>query len=84
MPNRWVTQLFETSDHQLWAATVRGLAQFFPAAGAQGRRVRAVTTWSGLTQPHISALNEDRGGNLWLGTTAAVPRDAVASHHSRR
>src|SRR5205814_3447506 len=26
----WINQLFETSDHKLWAATARGLLEFLP------------------------------------------------------
>ena len=64
----WVFQLFETSGRRFWVATNRGLAEFFPAGDAQGRRFHFYTARNGLSYHDITALNEDLSGNLWLGT----------------
>src|SRR5262249_36586066 len=68
LPTNWVFQLFETSDRRFWVATNVGLVEFFSDGDGQGRRFRTYTPRNGLTFQEISALNEDTGGNLWLGT----------------
>jgi signal transduction histidine kinase/ligand-binding sensor domain-containing protein len=70
LPTGWVNQLFEASDHRFWLATARGLVEFFPTAREE-RRFRSYNARNGLTDYNITALNEDLGGNLWLGTYAA-------------
>ncbi|HKQ74642.1 MAG TPA: two-component regulator propeller domain-containing protein, partial [Blastocatellia bacterium] len=71
MTTNWVFQLFETSDHRFWVATNKGIIEFFPGGDGQGRRFRAYTRRNGLSFQEITALNEDTGGNLWLGTGSA-------------
>ena len=71
LPHRWVFQLLETSAHRFWIATARGLVEFFPAGDDSGRRFRAYSTRNGLSYFDITALAEDAGGNLWLGTNNA-------------
>ena len=71
LPADWVSQLFETADRRFWVATARGLVEFFPNGDEQGRRFRSYTERNGLSNYGITALNEDLGGNLWLGTSAA-------------
>jgi signal transduction histidine kinase/ligand-binding sensor domain-containing protein len=70
LPTSWVYQLFETSDRRFWVATANGLVEFFPTANEQGR-FRSYSTANGLTDREVTALNEDRGGSLWLGTDVA-------------
>ncbi len=70
LPSDWVFQLLETADRRFWVATNKGLVEFFPNGDSQGRRFRSYTERNGLSYPEISALNEDLGGNLWLGTNA--------------
>ena len=47
----------------------RGLVEFFPTADEQGPAFVTYTERNGLSYYDITALNEDLGGNLWLGTT---------------
>ena len=68
----WVFQLFETSDRRFWAATNIGLIEFYPDGDAQGRPFRTYTTKNGLLHNEITALGEDSGGNLWLGSYAGA------------
>jgi ligand-binding sensor domain-containing protein/two-component sensor histidine kinase len=70
LPTSWVFQLFQTSDSRFWVATANGLVEFFPNANEEGR-FRSYSTANGLTDPEISAVAEDLGGNLWLGTQRA-------------
>jgi ligand-binding sensor domain-containing protein/two-component sensor histidine kinase len=70
LPTSWVFQLFETSGRRFWAATSRGVVEFF-ATAQEGRRFRHYTERNGLSFYDITALNEDLGGNLWLGTNSA-------------
>ena len=67
LPTSWVCQLFETSDHRFWVATARGLVEFFPDAGER-ERFHVYTQRNGLSDYEITAVAEDRSGNLWLGT----------------
>ncbi|HEY3102819.1 MAG TPA: two-component regulator propeller domain-containing protein, partial [Pyrinomonadaceae bacterium] len=71
LPTTWVFQLFESSDRRFWVATGRGLVEFFPNGNEHGQRFRSYTTRNGLSYHDITALNEDLGGNLWLGTNTA-------------
>lgn len=70
LPTSWVAQLFQTSDRRFWVATARGLVEFFPAADEQGR-FRVYAEGAGLSEKHLTALTEDLGGNLWLGTASS-------------
>src|SRR5215510_9595262 len=72
MPRRqWVFQLFETSDRRFWVGSGEGLLQFFPDRDEQGRWFHTYSERNGLSFPEITALSEDLGGNLWLGTNSA-------------
>jgi two-component sensor histidine kinase/sugar lactone lactonase YvrE len=66
--SEWINQLFETSDHKLWAATARGLLEYFQKPDAQGKFYRVYTTRNGLSDHSITSLVEDTGNNLWLGS----------------
>ena len=92
LPSRWVSQLFETSQHRLWVATAKGLVEYLPAGDAQGRHFLTYGARNGLTYDGIDALGEDIGGSLWLsisdeglmklansGLTAYGERDGL--HH---
>src|SRR5215471_8301807 len=69
MPRRqWVNQLFESSDRRFWVGSAEGLLQFFPELDEQGRWFHPYTEKNGLPEHDITALGEDLGGNLWLGT----------------
>lgn len=71
LPSNWVFQLLETSDHRFWVASNLGLVQFFTTGDERGRSFNSYTTRNGLSFQEISALSEDVGGNLWLGTNVA-------------
>ncbi len=66
----WVFQLFETSDRRLLLATARGLVEFSTDA-ARPQRFRNYTARNGLSDHNITAIAEDSGGNVWLGTSTA-------------
>lgn len=70
--SKWVFQLFETSGHRFWAGTTSGLVEFFPEGDRQGNQFREYTTRNGLLYHEITALGEDAGGNLWLGSYAGA------------
>ncbi len=65
----WVDAVLETSDGRLWFATNKGLWESIPG-GAPGEIKGFLNygTANGLSDQGISALAEDRDGNLWLGT----------------
>ena len=67
LPTTWVSELHETADDRLWVASARGLVEL-AAAGERRRQVRAFGPANGLTDHNITAIAEDLGGNLWLGT----------------
>src|SRR5689334_16514231 len=66
--SEWIYQLFETSEHKLWAATAHGLLEFIPNGDSEGRLYHFYTTSNGLSDHEITALAEDAGRNLWLGS----------------
>ncbi len=63
-PSARVFDIFESKDGDVWVAMYRCLAQF----PADGGPVRVWSKDSGLPSRGISALAQDRNGNLWLGT----------------
>lgn len=71
LPTPWVFQLFQSSDRRFWVATARGLLEFFAEGDGGGRRFQQYSARNGLTYFDIAAVEEDLGGNLWLGTTNA-------------
>ena len=70
LPTEWVFQLFETADRRFWVATNMGLTEFLQDSDGRGR-FRSYDERNGLSYFDITALNEDRAGNLWLGTNTA-------------
>jgi ligand-binding sensor domain-containing protein/two-component sensor histidine kinase len=73
LPTSWVSQLFESSDRRFLVATPRGLVEFFRSAPQQ-ERVRRYSVRNGLSDRNVTALAEDLGGNLWIGTLAGAMR----------
>ena len=71
LPTPWVFQLFETSDRRFWVAAASGLMEFLRTGAEQGARFRTYSERSGLSYDNVTAVNEDLGGNLWLGTNTA-------------
>lgn len=61
-PFERILSLFEDSRRNLWIGTTRGLIRYTQGA------FRTFTTDDGLPDNAISAIHEDRDGNLWLGT----------------
>jgi ligand-binding sensor domain-containing protein len=70
-PSDWVFRFYETAEGRFWIASNEGLVEFFPEGDAQGRRFRIYTQRNGLSFREITALAEDAGSNLWLGTNSA-------------
>jgi ligand-binding sensor domain-containing protein/two-component sensor histidine kinase len=66
--SEWINQLFETSDHKLWAASAGGLIEIIPSGDTEGRLYHPYSQQNGLSANNVSALNEDTDGNLWLGS----------------
>ena len=82
----WVDAALETSDGRIWFATTKGLWETIPG-GSPGRiqGFRSYGTASGLgNSPGISAVREDRDGNLWLGSAGGgalkVARNGIRSY----
>ena len=71
LPTNWIYELFETADQHFWAATNDGLLEFYPDSKNHELNTQAYTTRNGLTYHEITAITEDLGGNLWLGTSTA-------------
>jgi len=70
-PTGWIYRLFEASDGSFWAGTNAGLIEFYPDSVTRGHEFQAYSSRNGLSYHEITAVNEDLGGNLWLGTTTA-------------
>ncbi len=66
LPSNDVRSVYLSSDKRLWIGTSGGLSELKSAAG--GVRFRNYTTDHGLSGSAIYALQEDRDGNLWIGT----------------
>ncbi len=59
----WFHDFTETSDGKLWVATSSGVAEFRPEAGPDDK------SFVLISKTKTTALGEDSGGNLWLGTS---------------
>src|SRR5207247_1344652 len=62
-----VRGLLQTSDGMVWAATAQGLTYF----DSGGLHLHTYTKNDGLVNESLSALAEDKEGNLWIGTQGA-------------
>jgi signal transduction histidine kinase/ligand-binding sensor domain-containing protein len=71
VPQGWIFQLYETSDHRFWVAANVGLLEFLPDAARREPKFRVYSTQNGLSYREVTALSEDVSGNLWLGTNTA-------------
>jgi len=71
VPQGWIFQLYETSDHRFWVAANVGLLEFLPDAARREPTFRVYSTQNGLSYREVTALSEDASGNLWLGTNTA-------------
>lgn len=65
LPGEVIEGLFESSDGQLWIATNGGLSKYLPQKGRE--EFENYSTAQGLNSDEITAVMEDRAGNLWLG-----------------
>ena len=87
LPTPWIFQLLEAADGRLWAATARGLVEILRAEGGNRARFNGYSTANGLSYFDITALAEDLGGNLWLGTNSAgamkISRSGFTSYSDR-
>ncbi|HEY2737961.1 MAG TPA: two-component regulator propeller domain-containing protein, partial [Thermoanaerobaculia bacterium] len=59
-------RVFPARDGRIWLATSRGLTLWDAAGG-----VNSWDTSNGLPEPAVTAIAEDRAGNLWLGTASS-------------
>ena len=64
----WIFSLFRSSDHRLWVGTGYGLSELVAGVREVDHRFRSYLSAQGLSGITITALTEDRAGNLWLGT----------------
>ena len=71
LPTNWVFQLFETTERRFWVATNSGLVEFLRPGAEQGAQFRSYSERNGLSYFDITAVTEDLGGNIWLGTNTA-------------
>jgi ligand-binding sensor domain-containing protein/signal transduction histidine kinase len=64
LPDNGVNAVFQTRDGYLWIGTEKGLARF------DGVQFRVFDPWNTkeLHSERVSALCEDAGGDLWIGT----------------
>lgn len=60
--------LFQAADGRLWAGRHNALVEILPADDPRGTTFRRYTAENGLAGMQIWAMNEDRDGNLWLGS----------------
>jgi signal transduction histidine kinase/ligand-binding sensor domain-containing protein len=68
LPVGWARNLLQMSDGVLWAATTGGLCKFDPSAPRGQKVFRRWTVREGMSDDSMTALTEDRDGNLWVGT----------------
>jgi signal transduction histidine kinase/ligand-binding sensor domain-containing protein len=72
IPTTMVSQLAETSDGRFWIANAGALLVFSSEAAVANRHFQTLSTRNGLPNSGVTALVEDIGGGLWLGTYGAA------------
>lgn len=65
----WITVLYEDKHRQVWIGSGNGLQCLSEDRGTIGTYQYQVESPFSLSQNHITALLEDRSGNLWVGTS---------------
>ena len=60
LPSNWIYSLVAARDGRLWIGTVKGLASW---------KDRKLTNYAVIADNPVSALLEDQGGTVWVGTT---------------
>jgi len=68
LPGNWINHLFEARNGAIWAGTTAGLVEIVPTADPHRYRLRSFGAALGLAYPSLTAMAEDRVGNLWVGT----------------
>ncbi|MCY7346193.1 MAG: histidine kinase [Pyrinomonadaceae bacterium] len=72
LPADWITALHQSSDGQVWVATIRGLCRW---QGDGGNSVcKTYTAKNDICDSDIWALTEDKDGNLWMGTRCGAKK----------
>jgi len=62
LPTDITTSLFVDREENTWIGTVDGLVKWSKGS------LKVFTWLDGLSDHHINAINEDKDGNLWVGT----------------
>ncbi len=70
--SNWIRDMVETSDGQMWLATIPGLCRWQET----GETVCKTYTAENDLCDDISALAEDKDGNLWTGSPCGVKKIA--------
>ncbi len=81
--NAVVGSLLELSAKQLWVGTDAGLSRYLIGDGQES--FESYTAANGLSQNSVSALAEDRAGNLWVGSEGAnkISRGGFVTYDER-
>jgi ligand-binding sensor domain-containing protein/signal transduction histidine kinase len=76
LPDDWILALNQTSDGQMWVATIRGLCKWQGGYSDPGQRqvCRTFTSENNMCDTDIWSLTEDKDGNLWSGTRCGVKK----------
>ena len=71
LPSNWITDLFFSSDENFWVGTTQGLCRW---QVGQSSVCKPVTAKNGLCDKEIWSINQDRDGNLWIGTACGLKK----------
>ncbi|MCB0684902.1 MAG: hypothetical protein KDC53_00205, partial [Saprospiraceae bacterium] len=69
--SRFVADIFEASDGNVWLATVKGISVLDSDNWAKGKfknYSHHPQEPNSLSFPRVSAIHQDRSGNIWVGT----------------
>ena len=64
--------IFESADNSLWFASDQGLYHLLPTVDGRSSLLLLYKKRNGLNDNAITALNEDRDDNLWIGAIGAL------------
>ncbi|MFQ6042003.1 MAG: ATP-binding protein, partial [Candidatus Poribacteria bacterium] len=66
---KWITTIIEDSDGYMWFGTING-----GVIKSDGNALTYITTDDGLISNRVYSLQEDKDGNIWIGTEAGLTR----------
>jgi ligand-binding sensor domain-containing protein/anti-sigma regulatory factor (Ser/Thr protein kinase) len=68
--NSSIKYIFEDNQHDMWIGTDKGIV----IADQNGKMLRVINHFNGLTDDHVNCIFQDGASNYWIGTDKGLTR----------